>query len=90
MGFRAWLSWVLAAETATMRGSPFDDVTFQRGVVALAQYRAREGHVRVPRQHAETLYPAGPDGGAVEGDGEVEVRRGVWLSNIKSLAGGRG
>ncbi|KYG50751.1 hypothetical protein AWI43_33070 [Streptomyces sp. WAC04657] len=23
MGFSAWLSWVLAAETRTMRGSPF-------------------------------------------------------------------
>lgn len=59
---------------------------FQRGVAALAQYQAREGHVRVPRQHAETLYPADPDGQAVAGDGEVEVRLGVWLSNIKSPA----
>ena len=61
---------------------------FQRGVAALAQYRAREGHVRVPRQWVETLYPAGPDGHAVagDGDGEVQVRLGVWLSNIKSPA----
>ena len=59
---------------------------FQRGVAALAQYRAREGHVKVPRQHTEILYPAGPGGQAVEGDGEVQVRLGVWLSNVKSPA----
>jgi hypothetical protein len=30
---------------------------FQRGVAALTQFRTRESHVRVPRQHVETLYP---------------------------------
>ena len=57
--------------------SPFD-----RGVAALTQYRAREGHVRVPRQHVETVRLAGADRDA---DG-VDVRLGVWLSNVKSPA----
>ena len=42
--------------------------------------------MKVPRQHAEVLYPAGPGGQAAAGDREVEARLGVWLSNIKSPA----
>ncbi|MGW4825603.1 Helicase associated domain protein [Streptomyces sp. NPDC004227] len=50
---------------------------FQRGVAALAQYIAREGHHRVPRAHAEEI--------TVEGDGAlVSVKLGVWVSNTKS------
>ncbi|MBQ0986496.1 Helicase associated domain protein [Streptomyces sp. F63] len=45
---------------------------FERGVAALAQYKARTGSVRVPRSHVEVL----PDG--------TEVRLGVFLSNSKS------
>lgn len=44
---------------------------FERGVAALAQYRARTGSVTVPRGHVETL------------PGEVEVRLGVWVMNQK-------
>ncbi len=47
---------------------------FGRGLTALHQYAEREGHVRVPRQHTETL----PDG--------TQVRLGVWISNTKSPA----
>ncbi|MBA6439939.1 DEAD/DEAH box helicase [Streptomyces sp. GMR22] len=46
--------------------------TFERGVAALAQYRARTGSVKVPRAHVEQL-----------GDG-AEVRLGVWIMNQKS------
>ncbi|MFG3480421.1 Helicase associated domain protein [Streptomyces sp. NPDC047980] len=50
---------------------------FQRGVQALAQYIAREGHHRVPRAHAEQI--------AVDGEPElVSVRLGVFMSNTKS------
>ncbi|MFH8753819.1 Helicase associated domain protein [Streptomyces rimosus] len=50
---------------------------FQRGVAALAQYIAREGHHRVPRSHTEAL--------TVEGeDAPVTVKLGVWLSNTKT------
>ncbi|MCR8945192.1 Helicase associated domain protein [Streptomyces sp. OUCMDZ-4982] len=50
---------------------------FERGCAALAQYRERTGSVGpVSRSHVEVL--AGPDGA------EVEVKLGVWLSNVKS------
>lgn len=46
--------------------------TFDRGVAALAQYKARTGSVKVPRGHVERL----EDG--------TEVKLGVFLSNTKS------
>lgn len=49
--------------------------TFERGIAALAQYKARTGSVTVPRAHVEAL----PDG--------TEVRLGVFLSNTKSRRG---
>ncbi|MFH9829402.1 helicase associated domain-containing protein [Streptomyces bobili] len=45
---------------------------FDKGVAALAQYKAREGTVTVPRNHVERL----EDG--------TEVKLGVFLSNSKS------
>ncbi|MGW4985709.1 Helicase associated domain protein [Streptomyces mirabilis] len=45
---------------------------FERGVVALMQYKTREGHLTVPRGHVEAL----PDG--------TQVKLGVFLSNTKS------
>ncbi|MFE9333194.1 Helicase associated domain protein [Streptomyces sp. NPDC006925] len=45
---------------------------FERGVAALAQYKARTGSVTVPRGHVEVL----PDG--------TEVKLGVFLSNHKT------
>ncbi|MFD8779493.1 helicase associated domain-containing protein [Streptomyces sp. NPDC059916] len=45
---------------------------FERGVAALAQYKAREGHLTVPRGHVEAL----PDG--------TEVKLGVWIMNQKT------
>ncbi|MGW2415970.1 Helicase associated domain protein [Streptomyces tubercidicus] len=53
---------------------------FERGVAALAQYKAREGHVKVPRAHTEEI--------TVEGRAEpVSVKLGVFLSNTKSRRG---
>ncbi|WP_020132699.1 DEAD/DEAH box helicase [Streptomyces sp. 303MFCol5.2] len=52
--------------------SPRASTTFERGVAALAQYRARTGSVKVPRAHVERL----EDG--------AEVRLGVWIMNQKS------
>lgn len=50
---------------------------FQRGVQALAQYIAREGHHRVPRSHAEQI--------TVNGQAApVSVKLGVWISNTKT------
>ncbi|MEU5256699.1 DEAD/DEAH box helicase [Streptomyces longwoodensis] len=45
---------------------------FERGVAALAQYKARTGSVKVPRAHVEEL----EDG--------TEVKLGVFLSNTKT------
>ncbi|MFJ5851163.1 helicase associated domain-containing protein [Streptomyces sp. NPDC092903] len=45
---------------------------FEKGVAALAQYKARTGSVTVPRGHVEAL----PDGS--------EVKLGVFLSNSKT------
>ncbi|MGX1886573.1 helicase associated domain-containing protein [Streptomyces sp. NPDC055287] len=49
---------------------------FERGVAALAQYKAREGKAVVARGHVEEL----PDG--------TSVRLGVWLSNTRSRRAG--
>jgi hypothetical protein len=48
---------------------------FERGVAALARYRAREGHVTVPRAHIETI--------VIDGQ-EHALKLGVFLSNSKS------
>lgn len=45
---------------------------FERGIVALAQYKARTGSVKPPRAHVEAL----PDG--------TQVKLGVFLSNTKA------
>ncbi|MFK0050432.1 Helicase associated domain protein [Streptomyces sp. NPDC090741] len=50
---------------------------FQRGVAALAQYIAREGHHRVPRGHAEQIMVEGEDTPAL-------VKLGVWTTNTKT------
>ncbi|HBF79630.1 MAG TPA: helicase [Streptomyces sp.] len=50
---------------------------FHRGVQALAQYIAREGHHRIPRTHAEQI--------AVKDQAEpAVVKLGVWISNTKT------
>ncbi|WP_405958935.1 Helicase associated domain protein [Streptomyces sp. NBC_00868] len=50
---------------------------FQRGVQALAQYIAREGHHRVPRNHAEQITVGGEST-------PVSVKLGVWITNSKT------
>ncbi|MFF8506435.1 Helicase associated domain protein [Streptomyces anulatus] len=62
---------------AAVRASGGRSGAFERGCAALAQYRERTGSSGpVSRAHVEVL--AGPDGA------EVEVKLGVWLSNVKS------
>ncbi|WP_431329743.1 Helicase associated domain protein [Streptomyces sp. IPPR8] len=65
------------AATPTVKGPSKAQRAFQRGVQALAQFIAREGHHRVPRAHAEEI--------AVEGEAaSVVIKLGVWVSNTKS------
>ncbi|MEC7050718.1 Helicase associated domain protein [Streptomyces violaceochromogenes] len=54
---------------------------------AAKQYYQREGHLRVPRKHIETIAVASGDGGR-DGAPEVrELRLGAWVSNQRSRAG---
>ncbi|WP_326623882.1 MULTISPECIES: DEAD/DEAH box helicase [unclassified Streptomyces] len=62
------------AAKAAAKGSGKASAAFQRGVAALAQYIAREGHHRVPRAHLEPIL--------VEG-GEHELKLGIWYTNQK-------
>jgi hypothetical protein len=59
-------------QQAPAKASKAASGAFERGVAALAQYKARTGSVTVPRSHVETL-----------ADG-TEVKLGVFLSNTKS------
>ncbi|MGW1513514.1 helicase associated domain-containing protein [Streptomyces sp. NPDC002394] len=58
--------------TAPAKQSTAPGSAFERGVAALAQYKARTGSLTVPRAHVEEL----PDG--------TEVKLGVFLSNTKT------
>lgn len=59
------------------KGGGKTSAAFHRGVQALAQYIAREGHHRIPRTHAEQI--------AVKGQAEpAVVKLGVWISNTKT------
>ncbi|WP_121179112.1 helicase associated domain-containing protein [Streptomyces sp. 1114.5] len=51
----------------------------QRNLATAAQFRAREGHLNVPRKHKETL--ALPDGTT------VEVGLGLFITNSRSHCG---
>ncbi|MFD8990340.1 Helicase associated domain protein [Streptomyces goshikiensis] len=63
--------------TPAARGAGKASAAFQRGVAALAQYIAREGHHRVPRGHAEQVVVEGEDTPAL-------VKLGVWTANTKT------
>ncbi|MEW2339564.1 helicase associated domain-containing protein, partial [Streptomyces sp. NPDC006682] len=58
-----------AKKTASTAGA------FERGILALEQYRARTGTVTVPRAHIETVTIDGQEHG---------VKLGVFLTNIKT------
>jgi hypothetical protein len=91
-----------AAETVEAAGSapgtrpvvlPRTASTWDKNMAALRQYRAREGHVRVPRGHREIIHihHGDEDGGAVgsgaDGGGELReeyVRLGVFRSNTRT------
>ncbi|WP_340563569.1 helicase associated domain-containing protein [Streptomyces sp. GSL17-111] len=57
---------------------------FERGLTAARQYLAREGHLKVPRQHEELLHSATHDGAEPGSQAPVAVRLGVWTSNQKT------
>ena len=57
----------------------------RRNLLAAAQFRAREGHLNVPRSHKETIALDDTDGSADSGQGgtEVVVSLGLFLANSK-------
>ncbi|MER6075818.1 Helicase associated domain protein [Streptomyces sp. NPDC001817] len=50
---------------------------------AAKQFYEREGHLRVPRKHVETVVDDGRDGA---GQGPREIKLGAWISNQRSRA----
>ncbi|WP_406502365.1 Helicase associated domain protein [Streptomyces sp. NBC_01602] len=55
-------------------------------LTAARQYYQREGHLRVPRKHVETITIGGPSNGDGEGQEQRETRLGAWVSNQRSRA----
>ncbi|MGW1552863.1 Helicase associated domain protein [Streptomyces sp. NPDC002346] len=58
-------------------------------LTAARQFYEREGHLRVPRKHTETITMAtvsGADGGNQKQQEQQEVRLGAWISNQRSRA----
>jgi superfamily II DNA or RNA helicase len=65
-----------AAQARERAGGGARAAAFDRAVAALRQYREREGHVKVPRQHVEEYTDA---------DGALHrIRLGVFRSNARS------
>ncbi|MGW2426716.1 Helicase associated domain protein [Streptomyces sp. NPDC001709] len=52
---------------------------------AAKQFYEREGHLRVPRKHIETI-AVGDDSRDSEGQGPREIKLGAWISNQRSRA----
>ncbi|MFF3920576.1 helicase associated domain-containing protein, partial [Streptomyces sp. NPDC001852] len=50
---------------------------------AAHQFYEREGHLRVPRKHVETVIDDGRNGA---GQGPREIKLGAWISNQRSRA----
>ncbi|MEU2674665.1 helicase associated domain-containing protein [Streptomyces sp. NPDC007164] len=56
-------------------------------LTAARQFHAREGHLRVPRKHAEHVkMEMGPGGRQTGADGVVVVKLGTWLDNVRKRA----
>ncbi|MFD8396566.1 Helicase associated domain protein [Streptomyces sp. NPDC059680] len=53
---------------------------------AAKQYYQREGHLRVPRKHVETIVVGDGKGGSGEDQEERQLRLGAWISNQRSRA----
>ncbi|MFF3036419.1 Helicase associated domain protein [Streptomyces rubiginosohelvolus] len=64
-----------APAATTAAGKSGKGSAFERGITALAQFVQREGHLKVSRQHTETV--------VIDGQ-EHAVKAGVFLSNHKS------
>ncbi|MFE7328183.1 Helicase associated domain protein [Streptomyces sp. NPDC057565] len=55
-------------------------------LTAARQFYEREGHLKVPRKHIETIAAGGSDGSDGKGQEQRELRLGAWISNQRSRA----
>ncbi|MEU8032951.1 Helicase associated domain protein [Streptomyces sp. NPDC049099] len=56
-------------------------------LTAATQYYQREGHLRVPRKHVETIVLDGEgDDGSSQDQEEQQIKLGAWISNQRSRA----
>ncbi|GGT02921.1 helicase associated domain-containing protein [Streptomyces cinerochromogenes] len=55
-------------------------------LAAATQYYQREGHLRVPRKHVETIVVGDGKGGSGQGQEERQIRLGAWIGNQRSRA----
>ncbi|MFJ8856615.1 helicase associated domain-containing protein, partial [Streptomyces sp. NPDC102437] len=63
------------------------DAKWAANLAAARQFHAREGHLRVPRKHAEHLESAeAVPGRQNAADGAVVVKLGTWLDNVRKRA----
>ncbi|MGW2182915.1 helicase associated domain-containing protein [Streptomyces sp. NPDC001732] len=63
------------------------DAKWALNLAAARQFHAREGHLRVPRKHAEHLETENALSGRQDGtDGPVVVKLGTWLDNVRKRA----
>ncbi len=65
------------------------DNKWKLNLSAAKQFHAREGHLRVPRKHVESVESRGGPGGAqdsADGRGVVDVKLGMVLDNIRKRA----
>ncbi|MDG4859640.1 Helicase associated domain protein [Streptomyces sp. T-3] len=63
------------------------DTKWALNLAAARQYRAREGHLNVPRKHIERMETDGTLRGAqTAAEGVVEVKLGMWVDNARRRA----
>ena len=74
-----------AADEAAVPGRRSQDERWAVHLAAARQYHAREGHLRVPRKHTETVR-AGGDGKDSDGCQETPVKLGAWIDNTRRRA----
>ncbi|WP_420823760.1 helicase associated domain-containing protein [Streptomyces torulosus] len=87
-GVQQWMcEHILGIEPATEDEKPKPRTSqankWALNLAAARQFYEREGHLRVPRKHVETI-TVGGDGG--EDQEERELRLGAWISNQRSRA----
>ncbi|MFF3359773.1 helicase associated domain-containing protein [Streptomyces sp. NPDC002917] len=54
-------------------------------LAAARQFFEREGHLRVPRKHVETITVSG-DGGEDHEPWDIQLKLGAWIGNQRSRA----